>query len=729
MKLLYALLVVLSVSFTSNAQIIDIPDANFKNALISIGVDTNSDGEISIAEAEATIYMAISGLSIASLEGIEYFVNLEYLICENNLLTELNLVNNPLIDVLYCNDNQLTSLDVSTLTYISEFDCSNNPNLTSIALGQGFDYLTINYTGLTEIDLNGVSAHYINIRNNANLTYVQLGYLDYYNFHSYTVTDNPILEIISFKNGVTQLSGIDYDSGSYYICNNPSLIYVCADESEINGYTYTNEAMEEVIVEGVQDLVNNCGYSNVVVNSYCSFTPGDEYYTIEGNTILDLDNNNCDINDPMFPNVNFEITDGNETGNFISDTSGVYFIPVAEGIHTLTPQLENLEYFTVSPSSITVDFLTDTSPFTQDFCITPNGIHHDLEIVLIPLDGARPGFDADYKLVYKNKGTTTLDGSVDLTFQDDVMDLISTSPTEDLQSGNTLTWNFTGLAPFESREIEITMNINSPMETPPVNGDDVLVFDTSISASETDETPDDNSFTLYQTVVNSFDPNDKTCLEGGVISPEMVGDYVHYRIRFENTGTASAINVVVKDHIDRTKFDLSTLVPIDASHEFFARIEDNTSDYFVEFIFENINLPFDDANNDGYIVFKIKTLDTLVLNDTFENEAEIYFDFNFPIITNVAQTTVSTLSTEDFEFENQGLVLYPNPSSDILHVESKQAIEQIAIYDSSGRLIQNISYLGFKTKVSLPTEDFSTGTYFIKVLAEDSQAIKKFIKE
>ena len=78
------------------------------------------------------------------------------------------------------------------------------------------------------------------------------------------------------------------------------------------------------------------------------------------------------------------------------------------------------------------------------------------------------------------------------------MDLISASPVEDSQSGNMITWNFSNLEPFESRTIDFSMNINSPMETPPVNGGDILVFEALISASETDETPNNNSFTLNQ---------------------------------------------------------------------------------------------------------------------------------------------------------------------------------------------------------------------------------------
>ena len=69
--------------------------------------------------------------------------------------------------------------------------------------------------------------------------------------------------------------------------------------------------------------------------------------------------------------------------------------------------------------------------------------------------------------------------------------------------------------------------------------------------------------------------------------------------------------------IDLSKFDISTLIPTDASHSYITKISEGNK---VEFIFENINLPFEDANNDGYIAFKIKTKPTLVVGDSFENK-------------------------------------------------------------------------------------------------------------
>ncbi|MBK7525155.1 MAG: hypothetical protein IPI53_13685 [Saprospiraceae bacterium] len=118
-------------------------------------------------------------------------------------------------------------------------------------------------------------------------------------------------------------------------------------------------------------------------------------------------------------------------------------------------------------------------------------------------------------------------------------------------------------------------------------------------------------FRLENVIVGSYDPNDKTCLQGQYFHPDSVGKFVDFLIRFENTGNFAAENVVVKDIIDTSTFDVSSLLITDASHEVYTRIAANK----VEFIFENIQLPFEDETNDGYVAFKIKTKSTLILGD------------------------------------------------------------------------------------------------------------------
>ena len=486
--------------------------------------------------------------------------------------------------------------------------------------------------------------------------------------------------------------------------------YICANDDQIDTYEF---------------IKNSCGYTNCHVNSYCSFTPGGTFYTIQGNQKLDSNKNGCDANDFIIPNLKYTITNGTTTGSLISNASGNYSIPVQAGTHTISPVLENPTYFTVSPTTVNVTFPTQTSPFTQNFCIAANGAKPDLEVTLLPLQPARPGFDAKYKLVYKNKGNTIQSGSVNLSFNDPILDLIVANPVATSQTTNNLSWNFNALQPFETREISFTMNVNSPQETPAVNNGAILAYTAAITSVVVDETPTDDTFTFNQTVVGSYDPNDKTCIEGSVITPALIGQYVHYTIRFENTGTFAAENVVIKDMIDLTKFDISTLVPTSASHSYTTRISDGNK---VEFIFENINLPFDDANNDGYIAFKIKTKPTLVVNDSFSNEASIFFDYNFPIVTNKAISTFKTLGTPDFDFARYFSV-YPNPATTILNIATKELIntQSMQVYNTLGQLVLAIPNAEKVSNVDV--FNLKTGNYFIQIKTDKGSSSSKFVKE
>lgn len=50
-KIYFLLLFLLTCLAQLNAQNVNIPDVNFKNKLIQIGVDTNADGQIQVSEA------------------------------------------------------------------------------------------------------------------------------------------------------------------------------------------------------------------------------------------------------------------------------------------------------------------------------------------------------------------------------------------------------------------------------------------------------------------------------------------------------------------------------------------------------------------------------------------------------------------------------------------------------------------------------------------------------
>ena len=611
------------------------------------------------------IYLNCDDIEISNIN-ITQNISLKGLDVSNNQLTGLDISNNNLLESIDCQNNQLTNLDVSNNNLLEIIDCRNNQ--------------------LTNLDVS----------NNFNLTILNC-------------KDN-LLTMLNIKNNSIEKSynsPMDMNYTSISLIGNPTLQYICADETQINL---------------IQNKIQALGYINCHVNTYCSFVPGGEFYTIEGQQKFDNENDGCDITDSTFPNLKYSITDGITTGSIISNNSGNYAIPVQAGQYTITPILENPNYFTATPPNVVMSFPTQTSPFTQDFCIRPNGIKHDVEVSIIPTTVARPGFDAIYKIIYKNKGNQVENGTINLQFDDAVLDIVSTNPAFTTQTLNNLSFNYSNLNPFETREISVVLNVNSPVESPAVNAGDFLIYIAEITQLDSDELPIDNTFGLKQLVVNSLDPNDKTCLQGTTISPSEVGKYVHYMIRFENTGTFPAENIVVKDMIDTTKFDVSSLVPLNASHNYVTKISGNK----VEFIFENINLPFDDANNDGYIAFKIKTLPSLVIGNTFSNSANIYFDYNFPIVTNTATTTIAALNNPSFEFANY-FSLYPNPTSNELYIALKSAIEinSIEIYNPIGQLVTVQTGNALKVDVS----NLKTGNYFIKINTNEGFSTSQFIKE
>jgi len=648
--------------------------------LSTMFAESNNIATIDVTGAVSLGNINISFNEVTSLV-VEDLPVLQSISADGNLISNLEIQNCPLFFTLVMGDNQLTTLDLSGAPNTTIVQVPNNL-LEELILAENNEISQINLAvnQLSEIDLN----------NCVNL-----------NWGSFN--DNPNLESILIKNGSFEsLFNIN-------INNLPNLQYVCSDEEQINE---------------VQSWLVNNGYTNVNLNTYCSFTPGGEIFEIQGMSRFDFDIDGCSTQDPIVPFMSYTIDDGTTTASGFASNTGFYYIPVQEGSYTITPNNPDPSLYDVIPSSITVVFPGSANPYEQDFCFAPNSVVNDLEVVVTPLIPARPGFDADYQLLVKNVGNQVLSGDVQLSYLENFVTYVDSDIPYDVSDVNSFTWNFEDLAPFQSFSVKITFNVNPPTDPNfPVNIDDVLTYTATVNPIVGDANPVDNIFILEQIVVGSFDPNDILCLEGENISLNEVGEYVHYRIRFENTGTFLAENIVVKNIIDTQKFEMSSLVVLEGSHEFITRITDNQ----IEFIFEEINLPFDDENNDGFLIYKIKTQPTLEEGDIFTNNAEIYFDFNFPIITNTYSTTVGNqLSTPDNEVLDR-IVIFPNPTDSFLYLQSTLTIKSYEIYDILGQKI--ISNAVISDRSTIDISSLQVGNYFIKILTNQGTSFERFIKK
>ncbi|AHM60016.1 hypothetical protein D770_08775 [Flammeovirgaceae bacterium 311] len=145
-------------------------------------------------------------------------------------------------------------------------------------------------------------------------------------------------------------------------------------------------------------------------------------------------------------------------------------------------------------------------------------------------------------------------------------------------------------------------------------------------------------------IIDSFDPNDKQVVPAGITANHnIMGDeFLEYTIRFQNTGTAAAINIRITDKLDRN-LDLSTLKIGAASHPMTWEGETMGSIASITWRFNNINLPDSNANepaSHGFVKFRIRPKQSLEKGTIIKNKADIYFDFNSPVTTNEVFNTI-----------------------------------------------------------------------------------------
>jgi Secretion system C-terminal sorting domain len=755
-----------------NAQIVNIPDPVFKNILLNgsgnsffndlndnivTSVDINGDGEIQITEAQNIKVLYVNDNTITSIEGIEEFTNLTDLqITSNNIITidvsvltqiehlgftghniqtiEINGLAN--LKSLGFIGNSIQNINVGSLINLEELvifgmnlesiNLGSHPDLTSINIGSG-TFENLNFNGCPNLQVLTLNGNFENIDISSCVNLEELTIYSSASTLTLNMASHPELErvglygsipfidlsecpnishinlyienvttdtFVNLKNGNSYYENMDNDfsfDSSLYKC------YVCIDEDE--------------------NLFVNPINNNTYLSTYCTFTPGGDYNTIAGTITFDADNNGCSSSDAIFPFTSVQINDGTITGTSLN-SNGTYNFYTQAGTFTLTPQFEN-EWFTTSPATVTFAD-NNNNTITQNFCVTANGVHNDAEVTIIPLIPARPGFDAVYKILYKNKGNQTLSGDVTFWYNDAVLDYVSALPAESAAATGSLSWTYYNLLPFESREILLTLNVNSPQETPAVNIGNALDLVATITPLTEDETPIDNTFALKQTVVGSYDPNDITCLEGATVNPDKIGDYLHYNINFENTGTYPASFVVVKDIIDTAKFDISSLVVLDASHAVEARVTGNK----LEFYFADINLAANGGK--GNVTFKIKSLETLAVNSSVMQKADIFFDYNWPIVTNEAVTTYALLNAPGFT-KDTSVKLYPNPAKNVVTISAESAILNIQLFDVQGRLLEAISVNDITTTLDIASR--ANGIYFIKIATDKGMKVEKLVKE
>ena len=422
-------------------------------------------------------------------------------------------------------------------------------------------------------------------------------------------------------------------------------------ESTSNGYFYTkhlvSDASYRVLNVLLSDLDNDgdveiiSGGENNVLAFHENMSNSD--YKLSGTTFYDHNEDGL-FNGNDFGMSDFSVSITPYTNSSFTNNSGDYFFSVAPGNHTIECNINGLWHLT--GDSLTYNKLVSSSnPIfdSLDFGVFPDTI---LSKVEIDLEGGFPRCNAvvKYWVTVSNAGTTWPSGYLHLSL-DDSVDFISSSFIPDSISGQNIFWS------YDSLQLGATMNYSIEVQMPSFMsmGDtlnsnlNIFEVDTNNSTSiiGTDE--------ISQILVCAYDPNDKTVTPLGLGSPRYIlaGDELEYRVRFQNTGNDTAINVMIRDQLD-AELDWSTLDVISSSHNMSYWVE---QDGELIFDFQNIMLPdsiIDEPGSHGFVKYKIQSKVDAPANAVISNRADIYFDQNPAILTNTVYNSIYDCHNLDF---------------------------------------------------------------------------------
>lgn len=444
---------------------------------------------------------------------------------------------------------------------------------------------------------------------------------------------------------------------------NPNSFYQYVPTTAEGGYTYTGETNHKITSTHPQNGTWSKSLGGTLVHlaslhgtlTSVATTPStnanavgahgnEEYWVInsgnpnnvfEGIVWVDANTNNVLDAGEATENIIVQTvlsTNGvNPTANFYLGTNnnGEYSMRVG-ATHIMVDIPYPPLYHSVSPLQYIDSFSQiNVVNSSNDFKLIPTPNIHDLRVSVVNLNDPNPGFNTPYQITYKNVGTTIQTGYIRYDL-DPTMTYVSANPAPDSIAPDHLSWNFSNLQALHSGNISMVLHTN-------VAATGTLHTTTKVYPIMGDFTPQDNQSTDDIPILGSFDPNDMQVSTHQIDTTFVQNnEYLTYTIRFQNTGTDSAANVVVKS-IFSSKVSLASIDILGASHLFELESQNDT----LRFMFPNIMLPdsnTSEINSHGFVKFRVRVSQNWLACDTLRAYSDIFFDFNPPVRTNKAKT-------------------------------------------------------------------------------------------
>lgn len=476
------------------------------------------------------------------------------------------------------------------------------------------------------------------------------------------------------------------------------------------------------------------------------------FYSPNVSGILFHDENQNGIQDPGeygLANIQIVIEPTNEI--IYTNDKGEYSIELGNGTYNLVPQYpycwELLAGFEIPPITINSDKSRIVSSISIPLTLDGSNVSGQSSIASSVL---RCNTESKVWLTTMNRGCAEADGNLVVTIPENV-EYVSSTPQGN-RSGNRITWEFKNQKPFSILKYSIIVKMpNENFVGEPI------IFDLQTNYIVNGTLQENENNTVSQELRCAVDPNDKLVqpqrIEKSNSNYTQMDEKLNYTIRFQNTGNDTAFNVKITDQLS-ANLDLSSFEPISASHEYNIHLDNKG---LLEIYFPNINLPDSIINeplSHGYFKFHINAKEGLLDFDNITNTANIFFDFNNPIVTNTVKNTMienldadedSFLFYDDCDDNNSNInpdaeeilnndidedcdgsdlvstihelgeseiTIYPNPARNWIYIEVEGHLNyKTTLYNLDGKLLRS-DYNSSLLNVSLLPQ----GLYFLEIL-------------
>ncbi|MDG1333570.1 MAG: T9SS type A sorting domain-containing protein [Crocinitomicaceae bacterium] len=740
------------------------------NQLTSIDVAQNVNleslicGNNQITNIDVALNPNLSTLQISDNPIIDIDVtqnpNLSNLHVNNIMMTDLDVSQNPNLLTLACQGNQLTNLDVSQNPNLFELRCQNN-QLSCLSLGGYTDTLSIWHNFTNNPDLFCINTYVptlalTNLQNRDPWTTFSQNCLCDVGanaIHGNIKTDSSGLCVGGLN---LPLAVVHTSDGNFDITDGTGNFTLYADSGtvDIHQLPVTSHPLF------VQQLCPNTpSYYTETFTGTGLISTGNDFYNdfYECPMLVTAVTSNarrrCFNNTTIINYCNIGITDTSNVKVFLElppyvvlQTASMPFVLTSEGFYEFTiGDLDAGEcgLITVVDSVVCINGILGEEQCTRSW-ITPkneclynytnNSSWSGAELSIY---GSCQN-DTLVSYTISNVGTGNMTSYSHYRLYEDGI-LIHVDSVI-LNSGGS------GFVTIPATSEEYRLEVDQVSGYPIITNPSVVVKSCSAGGSQQvynsarpNEDGDHDIGTQCLPIIGSYDPNDKNFSPNAFGPSNYIapGTEMDYTIRFQNTGTDTAFTVVITDTISDL-LDLSTFRLLGNLDPVVVDIIGDSIPV-LKFTFPQINLP-DSATNlmgsQGFVRFELSPIPGLPLGTEVHNEANIYFDYNAPILTNDSWYTIyDTIPTsgnvvlEVIEEDLETLFsVYPNPTNGdfMIKFNSVQPEIHVEVLNSLGQQVAGGYY--HQTNSIQSTLIAEPGVYFLRIDVNGKSLVRPLIK-